>query len=104
MSLTEGEKERNRGMRRVSAGVSEEWKAEALTKLFYVACERAQFTADDVWDRGCAKPDEPRAMGPIFMRAKSLGWIVPTENFAASRYTTQHARPIRVWKSLVIAS
>lgn len=64
-----------------------------------LAYSRAYFTTDDIWAR-IEKPDEPRRLGPLLIRAKLDGVIEPTQITQTSTQGSNHGRPVRVWKSL----
>lgn len=55
------------------------------------------FTPDDVWEMGLERPREPRALGPVMMRAARAGLIYPTGRWVKSENPAQHATPIREW-------
>jgi hypothetical protein len=64
----------------------------------------AEFTTDDVWDAlaGCSlEVREPRALGAVMRDMQRLGVIAPTDRYRPSARVACHARPVRVWRSLV---
>ena len=69
----------------------------ALPAIRAVAREHTYFITDQVWERVSERPREPRAMGAAMTRAKSEGWIRPTDEWRQSASVTNHARPCRVW-------
>jgi len=72
--------------------------SKTLERLAYA---RQYFSSLDVWKiyEG-PRPHHPRAMGPVFMRAKNTGWIVPTNTWINSGRTTDHNQQLRIWRSL----
>lgn len=75
----------------------------ALDGVRRVAANYPDFTADDVWrELGLfAAPTEPRAIGPVMLRAQQLGYCQPTDRTRATRNPRAHRRPMRVWVSLL---
>lgn len=63
-------------------------------------------TALDIWRRlpkSLPRPTNPRAMGPVFMRARHAGLISPTNSWVPSGRTSDHNQMLRVWASNVYA-
>ncbi|MBO4228157.1 hypothetical protein [Bradyrhizobium neotropicale] len=96
------------GMDQVEANTRAEW-LELMLELVRLTClAHARFTMDDPMDRHLAiegnKPwtHEPRAMGPVMLRAAKLGWCRKA-NVASvpSRRRSLHASPRAVWESLI---
>lgn len=88
----------------VEANANQEWLDEALEAVVQVAKAQNHLTTDDVWARLTSTPNEthdPRAMGPVMIRARKLGYIKPTSRWELSRRLACHARPLRVWESRV---
>ncbi|MET3995016.1 hypothetical protein ABID65_006682 [Bradyrhizobium sp. S3.9.2] len=98
-------------MDQVEANASAAWSSLMLDLVFETCVNREQFTADDVIDRYDAISDdkpvthEPRAFGPVMMRAAKLGWCRKA-NVAPlpSRRRSLHASPRAVWESLIYVS
>ena len=88
---------RDEGMAAAAAGAGPEWIARAEETVRRVARQAEEFTSDDVWDAGLEKPAEPRALGPVMLRLAREAVIVPTGEWRASRYSSRHIAPIRVW-------
>jgi hypothetical protein len=86
----------------VVGGDDPNWKDRALEACYQVALTNRMFASDDIWRYGLDKPREPRALGPVMMRACKLGYCERTEMTRASSSVTQHAQPIRIYRSLVI--
>jgi hypothetical protein len=81
------------------------WKVEMLGAVAAVARRMHKFTSDDVWEElhGSSDADthEPRALGAIMKKAATAGIIVATSEYRPSCRVACHARPVRVWRSLV---
>ena len=88
---------RDRAFTRV-ARVDPAWIERAWTLVELLAQTGREFTPDDVWAAGLDRPQEPRALGPVMMRAAKAGLIVPTGRWVQSRQASQHATPVREWK------
>lgn len=80
-----------------------EWVASAARIICSAARLRAEFTADDILPliECLGVPTDNRALGAAFNAAKQAGMIEPTARFTPTKRSHCHARPIRVWKSLV---
>lgn len=100
-SSKEGRIERDLALKRVEAHTDKNWAAQALFAIIRLAKTRAKFTGSDVWASGLDKPEEPRRLGPMMLKAAELGFIRPTKQYRQSCMKTQHAQPLRVWRSLV---
>lgn len=95
---------RDEAIKRVDENADVGWKDEARKAVFYLASTRPEFTADDVWgmlDITDAKTHEPRAMGAVMQAAAREGLIVATNRTVQSALSRRHARPVRVWRSLM---
>lgn len=94
-------KARDEAMDRVEAHADEDWKAMAMQAVQELARYPAPFTTDAVWALlrhwEVTPPHEPRAMGPIMMKAVRLGLIVPTGEYKQSTSVVNHARNLRVY-------
>ena len=95
-----GEILRDEGMERVDAATPTEWKETTADIILHLAQTKQTFTTDDVWER-VTKPLNPRALGPVMKLAQKSGWIEPTSEFISSKRPVAHARPVRVWRSLI---
>jgi hypothetical protein len=95
---------RDAAVERVEAHAEPDFMESALAAAYGVARQQAQFTTDDVWYRlGVDAPQahERRAMGPVMMRARALGYVRPTSGIEQSAMVACHGRPKRVWQSLI---
>lgn len=91
-------------LKRVDANADDEWKSIALRAVGWLAMTQERFTTDDVWavliDRKEAT-HEPRALGPIMLRARKLGYIIGTPDYVLSERPECHRNPKKVWLSLL---
>jgi hypothetical protein len=91
-------------LNRVDANADEEWKTTALRAVGWLSMTQDRFTTDDVWavlvDREEAT-HEPRALGPIMLRARKLGYIAGTNDYVLSMRPECHRNPKKVWRSLL---
>lgn len=108
MDAVRGAEAKALALRNVDAAADPVWKQNAKRAVLDLATERATFTADDVWlllhTRGEEAPREPRALGAVMTAAASSGLIAVTTNYVESQRPEAHRRPIRVWRSLVVAA
>ncbi len=93
---------------RVGNHANPDWKAAALESVQLAARRQPTLTTDDVWWLlGWDNPEhthEPRAMGAIMQAAARAGWIRATPAYQQSVRVACHARPLRVWESLIFRS
>jgi transcriptional accessory protein Tex/SPT6 len=82
-----------------------QWKKAADMAIRAIAMDRPEMTTDDVWrwlhEVAIEAPHEPRALGAAMKRAAREGIIVATDRVKQSARPECHARPVRVWKSLL---
>jgi hypothetical protein len=99
--MNEGKLARDDAMAAVDANADPDWKDEADEAIRDMARRRAYFTAEDVFEVGkLRRPREGRAMGPAMRRAQRDKVIEPTDRFSTAARTSNHARPVRVWRSI----
>ena len=91
---------RDRSIQQVDEHAELEWKAAAEEAVRAAARELHRFVADDVWKRipDDVRPHEPRALGPVMLRAQREGVIEPTGDFRLTERVSSHRRPLRVWR------
>ena len=82
--------ERDKAVDQAEAGAGGDWMHEA----------QMTFTTDDLWVH-VDPPREPRAMGATMTHARRLGLCEPTDRTSRSSRVACHARPLRVWRSLI---
>jgi predicted neuraminidase len=100
MSLQRARAARDRALRIVEENADERWKEQAIYVVEQLARHRPRLIADDVL-RLVGYPREPRALGPVMMRAKKEGWIEPLDQWIQNPEPQAHARPVRLWASLI---
>lgn len=98
--LRQAQAARDTAMAVVDRAAQEEWKDQCRRALWHLAKTRENFTTDDVWDRlaemGVDTIGEPRALGPVVMRALRAGAIRDTGRMARSR--RRHATKITIYE------
>jgi hypothetical protein len=101
----EGVRRRDAGISMAEEGAGEDWITAMDRIVREVASVRSELSSDDVWAAmvraGIEPPDEPRAIGPVMMRAKAAGIIKPTGRFVATERASGHAGPRRIWVSTI---
>ena len=105
-SLDHALQARERAISQVDSRVDSRWKQAALSAIWRIADRWPTLTTDNVWllladSEWSHLPIDPRAMGAIMREAQRRGWIAPTAEWKASVRVVNHARPIRVWRSLI---
>lgn len=103
MSTQASRAARDEAIARVETNMDDAWRVEAEGAISDCAMQLDVFTADDVWLRIKSAPREPRALGAVMRYAHSLQIIEPTEGWRTTSRASSHARPLRVWKSLLRA-
>lgn len=105
MTIFDAIEARNEAMSRVERNAEEPWKQACRDAIRQIALDKAEFTTDDVWeylsDNDVELPHEVRAMGPLMSSAAKQGWIVATDRYRNSTRVACHARPVRIWASLI---
>ena len=89
---------------RVERNADPDWKARALDAIWGLAFLHPELTSDDVWrvlGEDDATTHEPRALGAMLKKAAGEGWITATDSYRPSARAACHARPVRVWRSLI---
>lgn len=98
-SLFTATQARDEALARVEAAAPVEWREAALSAVYACCRTLSRFTSEDVWQL-IEKPREPRALGPVLMRAVRLGYCRPA-GFVTSGMTSRHAAPVRQYVSLL---
>lgn len=97
-----GAVERDDGIARAVRRAPAEWIAAAHDAVDRLAATQTELSADDVW-REVGQPPEPRALGGVMVSAGRRGVIEATDRTVPSVRPESHRRPIRIWRSLVVA-
>lgn len=95
---TTGEQLRDEGMARADQAADPDWKDAAWRAIVVLANSGDEFTADDVWERVGFAPSEPRALGPLLVKAAKTGMIRNTGRRRNSRRPEHHAFPCAIWE------
>jgi len=94
---------RDAALEKVETNANAEWTQLVIEVIQRLAQGYFVITSDDVWQELEKYPHitthQPSAMGAMFKRAASLGYISATDRFVTSKRPSSHARPIRVWDS-----
>lgn len=77
-----------------------DWFHRAVEAVHTVARERETFTTDHLWAH-VEMPREPRAMGAVMRVARLAKWCEATDRTVKSARVRCHARPLRIWQSLL---
>jgi hypothetical protein len=95
--------ERERAIQQVEANADPLEFEAAVDAVFVAAVRKPELTTDDVMEvlAGAWEPREPRVLGAVMRKAASLGWVTRTERWSESPRRESHARPKRVWTSLL---
>lgn len=96
-----GARARDEGIANAEAGAPTGWSFRAGEAVRYVCQTRSRFTPDDIWETGLEKPPEPRALGPVMLRAAKAGWCERTGELVHSRNPLQHRNMIMTYRSLL---
>lgn len=80
------------------------WRAVAMEYLVHYARHHSRMTSEDLWgvlwDAGIGAPEEPRAMGPVMLKAVALDYLKPL-GYVPGRRVAAHGRPVREYLSLI---
>lgn len=98
---------RDEAMRRVEDNADVDWAAYMERCIARIAKTMPLFTSDDVFELAASNNNaptthEPRALGPLMVRAAKSGLCAATETFRQSVRRSRHAAPLRVWRSLIL--
>ncbi len=92
-------------IQRVDEHADPDWRDVAYRCVLAVARRLEHFTTDEVIDELSKHPaittHEPRALGPVMMRAARSNVIAATDRFVKSNAISRHRAPKQVWRSLV---
>jgi hypothetical protein len=79
------------------------WMDGAHQALAQLAATQEFITSDDLWAALSMPPRESRMIGNALARAQNSGLIERTAEHRPSTRPENHARPVRVWRSLRFA-
>lgn len=101
--MTSAQEARDAAIDRVEANADEEFFNTALDAVMGLAISQAQFTTDDLVEclRDIPAPREPRVFGAVMRTAARHGWVEASDRYGASNRRKSHARPKRIWLSLL---
>ena len=97
---------RGRVQRNISMAQVEEHNEPSMEMLveagWAVARRSPDLTGDDIRDElGVVHIREPRVMGPVMKQLERDGVIAPTNEYRQGHRGINHARPQRIWRSLI---
>lgn len=97
------EDERDAAIDQVEANADAEFFNIALDAVMGLALVREEFTTDDLMEclTDTPVPREPRVFGAVMRSAARSGWVTASDRYTASSRRQSHARPKRVWVSLL---
>lgn len=94
---------RDESITRVGEHADVEWVAHILDVIYMLAVAQDEMTTDDIWQTvgEVAATHEPRALGACMRQAARLGYVKASDRYVPSARPACHARPVRVWRSLI---
>lgn len=93
---------RDEAVTRVGRNADPAWADEVMHLIWVTATSSPDMTTDDIWALlRDTTTHEPRALGALMKRAAAEGWIAATDTYRPSQRVACHARPVRVWRSLI---
>lgn len=94
---------RDEAVTRVADHADVEWVSHILDTIYCLAVAQDEFTTDDIWQTigEVASTHEPRALGACMRQAARLGYVRASDRYVPSARAACHARPVRVWESLL---
>lgn len=99
------EQARDAAIERVDAHADPDWRDVAYRCVVNAARRLETLTTDDVIAELTHYPaittHEPRALGPVMMRAARDNIIAATDRFIKSEAVSRHRAPKQVWRSLI---
>ncbi len=93
---------RDAAMDEAEENAYERWKRVALETIRQVALQKDFFTVDEVQEllqTRNVETHEGRAMGPMMLNARRLGWIETTHKTVQTTQKHCHASPTTLWRS-----
>lgn len=94
---------RDEAITRVGQHADPDWVEQTLDVIYCLAVARSEITTDDIWETvgEVAATHEPRALGAVMRQAARLGYVRASDRYVPSARAACHARPVRVWESLI---
>lgn len=91
---------RDAAIRRVDEHADPAWRETALAAVSRLAAAGQPFTTDDVVRAlpATVSTHDPRALGPVMLRAARMGIVAPMDQYRNSESTVCHGRPKRLWR------
>lgn len=99
--LPEGRKRRDKALASMSVSHAD-WVRHADWILQLVAIRQQFLSVNDIWAEGLPRDDRhSKALGSVFMVARTAGLIQKTDRTEQSKIPAHHARDVRIWRSLL---
>ena len=97
---------RDQAINQVQRNADADWFTEAVEAVRWISEITLYFTTDDVWEYlKMTSPElsthDNRAMGAVMKFCQKKKFVEPTDDYWQSKRPQAHARPIRVWKSII---
>jgi len=99
LTVSEAQAARSEGIAQVAAGADPNWASDAYDFIAEYAKTHPDVFCDDLWEAGLEMPREPRALGPVMLKASRDGLISPSGNYRPSVHSKMGVKS--VWKSNV---
>ena len=80
----------------VEANTDDDWKEEALQAIHQVCRQKPDFICDDIWATGLRSTHNDKALGPVLMAAKKLGYCVKSDRVRPSLRSHLSGKPVWV--------
>lgn len=100
-----GEELRDVALEKVEQSAGEDWNERAYEVVHAVASEMEFFQADDIharaWEDDLPPAREPRAWGPVMLKAIKAGICQPTGEWVQTKRASRHAAPTRRYRSVI---
>lgn len=92
-------KDLQRALELVDANTDDDWRADALVAIEQVCRQNREFICDDVWAVGLRSTHNDKALGPVLMTAKRLGYCQKSDRVRPSLRSHLSGKP--VWISML---
>lgn len=101
--ITEAQERADRAVERSAAHADPDALDYWFGVVWALARREPEFSTNAVieYGDGSHRLIEPRALGVVMRRAQKAGVIRPTDRYEPDRTPRAHARPKRIWRSLI---
>jgi hypothetical protein len=80
----------------IEQNTADDWRSDALRAVEQVCRQKPDFICDDVWDVGLRSTHNDKALGPVLMTAKRLGYCVKSDRVRPSLRSHLSGKPVWV--------